>query len=359
MPVAGNSSTSLCAVRPPESVTSTDSSRCDGYSWSGASNVPLLTPLNVSMMCEWQSDGQCRMVSVQSYADAGSAPSWMSVAVALNEITSPTLHGGSDACGLSMVTRRRTVGDRDGPARRPGGARRIGHLQADLDVADARVGLRGGHPGRVVVLAVAVEVPGVRERVAVRVGGAAGVEVDAQRRRPERRRRREARDRRDVGAVVVDAPDLAAVVVGVGQVAGRADGQEDRPAVGLAGRALEVREQAPGADVGQAVRPGRQLPDAAAGVVGHEQRAMIGGGIRAGRGQEGKTRDGGAADAAAVTGDDRGLVVVGVVREGDLARRAGCCRSTARDRRTPAGPPRPRSTASRSCGGPRRHRPAG
>ena len=36
------------------------------------------------MMCEWQSDGQCSMERVHSNAEAGSVPSWVSLAVPLN-----------------------------------------------------------------------------------------------------------------------------------------------------------------------------------------------------------------------------------------------------------------------------------
>ena len=51
------------------------------------------------MMCEWQSDGQCSMESTHSKAEAGNVPSWVSVAVPLNEMVWPTVHV-SEATGV-------------------------------------------------------------------------------------------------------------------------------------------------------------------------------------------------------------------------------------------------------------------
>jgi hypothetical protein len=45
-------------VSPPESVAVRSSSRYDGYSWSGAPNEPLATPVNVCTRCVWQVDGR-------------------------------------------------------------------------------------------------------------------------------------------------------------------------------------------------------------------------------------------------------------------------------------------------------------
>ena len=162
------------------------------------------------------------MVSVQSYADGGSEPSSGSVALALNEIVSPTLQGGSADVGLSIVTLGGRLATEHGPAGRPG-EDAVRDLQADVDIATARVGPARGHAGGIVVLAVAVEVPCVGERIVVGIRRTAGVEGDVERGGAERRRGGEARDRRDVGPVVVDLPDLATVVVGVDEVAARRD----------------------------------------------------------------------------------------------------------------------------------------
>ena len=45
--VRGNSTTLFEPVRPVESVAVSVSSRDAGYSWSGATNEPLATPLKV------------------------------------------------------------------------------------------------------------------------------------------------------------------------------------------------------------------------------------------------------------------------------------------------------------------------
>ena len=56
--VRGSSRRVLVAVRPPESVAVSRSSRYDGYSWSGAVNEPLATPVKLCIGCVWQLDGQ-------------------------------------------------------------------------------------------------------------------------------------------------------------------------------------------------------------------------------------------------------------------------------------------------------------
>src|SRR6187549_1460558 len=43
--VCGSSRTVVVLVKPPESVAVNRRSRCDGYSWSGATKLPLAVPL--------------------------------------------------------------------------------------------------------------------------------------------------------------------------------------------------------------------------------------------------------------------------------------------------------------------------
>src|SRR5262245_15632291 len=100
--VFGSSRSALVFVRPPESVAVRLSSRYDGYSWSGAVNDPLLTPGNCCRMWEWQLDGQCWRTSCHVSALAGRVPSWASVAVPEELMTSPTFHV-VPAAGDTMV----------------------------------------------------------------------------------------------------------------------------------------------------------------------------------------------------------------------------------------------------------------
>ena len=80
------------------------------------------------------------------------------------------------------------------------------------------------------------------------------------------------------------------------------DRQEDRAARSIRPVRREVRERATGSDVGQAVGAGRHDPDAAAGVVGEEQGAVIGVRVAARSRQEGQAGDRRAAGPAAVAG---------------------------------------------------------
>src|SRR5262245_31425174 len=73
--VCGSSWRLLTSCAPPESVAVSWISRYEGYSWSGALNEPLATPVNVCTICVWQFDGQwCKMID-QDSAEAGSVPS--------------------------------------------------------------------------------------------------------------------------------------------------------------------------------------------------------------------------------------------------------------------------------------------
>ena len=55
--VFGSSLTLVVEVSPPESVATSCTSNQQGYSWSGAVNDPLETPLTVWIRCVWQSVG--------------------------------------------------------------------------------------------------------------------------------------------------------------------------------------------------------------------------------------------------------------------------------------------------------------
>src|SRR5919198_5690210 len=97
--ICGSRRTLVDAVAPVESVAVSWSSSQHGYSWSGALNVPLATPLNVWTMCVWQFVGSkqwCRMI-VQERREAGSVPSSWSVALPEKLIGSPTFHVSVDA----------------------------------------------------------------------------------------------------------------------------------------------------------------------------------------------------------------------------------------------------------------------
>ena len=75
IPVTGWRSRLTLAVMPPESVTLTVTRRCEGYSWSGATNVPLLTPDSSWITWAWHEPGQWSISKVQWNADAASEPS--------------------------------------------------------------------------------------------------------------------------------------------------------------------------------------------------------------------------------------------------------------------------------------------
>ena len=145
-------------------------------------------------------------------------------------------------------------------------------------VIDARSAVRELRlrSGRVVELAVAVEVPGVGERVA-RIGIARAASRRS-RRSAARRHRAGWRSRPRSGrgcrvAGEVDAADLAVHDVDVEEVAARphleVDGERGSPSNGwMFGR------------FGRPSVPGQHRPDALARVVGEEQRPVIGGGER-------------------------------------------------------------------------------
>src|SRR5919201_5919099 len=105
--VCGLRRTLVVAVAPVESVAVSWISIQHGYSWSGALNVPLATPLKVWTMCVWQFVGVkqwCRMI-VQLSRDAGSVPSSGSVALPEKLIASPTFHVRVEAGEETVGTR--------------------------------------------------------------------------------------------------------------------------------------------------------------------------------------------------------------------------------------------------------------
>src|SRR5258705_9825841 len=72
--VCGSSRLVTDACVPRLSVAVSVSSRYDGYSWSGALNMPLAMPGHVCSWCVWQLDGQCWITRLHDSADAGSLP---------------------------------------------------------------------------------------------------------------------------------------------------------------------------------------------------------------------------------------------------------------------------------------------
>src|ERR671931_2169812 len=105
--VCGSTRTLVVAVAPVESVAVSWISSQHGYSWSGALNVPLATPLNVWTMCVWQFVGVkqwCRII-VQLSREAGSVPSSGSVALPEKLIGSPTFQVNVEAGGGIVGTR--------------------------------------------------------------------------------------------------------------------------------------------------------------------------------------------------------------------------------------------------------------
>src|SRR3954447_12503275 len=92
--VRGSSRTLVVAVRPPPSVAVSLSSIQHGYAWSGAENVPPVTPLTVWITWVWQSFGveQWCMIMSQLSAEAGSVPCCGSVAWPEKLTELPTCH---------------------------------------------------------------------------------------------------------------------------------------------------------------------------------------------------------------------------------------------------------------------------
>src|SRR5678816_2152744 len=88
--VLGSSRTEVVACAPCESVAINRSSRYDGYSWSGAVKLPLLTPLKVCSTWVWQLEGQWNITRSQRSADAGRVPCSASLACPEKETTVPT-----------------------------------------------------------------------------------------------------------------------------------------------------------------------------------------------------------------------------------------------------------------------------
>src|SRR5262245_16720761 len=101
--VCGWRSTDVVAVAPAESVAVSRSVRYEGYSWSGAENDPLATPVQLWMVWVWHPpDGQCCRISVHESRDGGTVTSSGSVALPENEIVSPTFQVRED-WGVAMT----------------------------------------------------------------------------------------------------------------------------------------------------------------------------------------------------------------------------------------------------------------
>jgi hypothetical protein len=91
--VWGSRRTLAVSVSPPLSVAVSCSSIQAGYSWSGAVNEPLATPLKSWTAWVWQSVGAaqwCR-ISDQDSLVAGRVPSWGSLAWPEKPMVSPTV----------------------------------------------------------------------------------------------------------------------------------------------------------------------------------------------------------------------------------------------------------------------------
>ena len=131
--LAGRGGRSRCRSAPPASVAVSRSSRCDGYSWSGAVNEPLADAANVCTGAR----GSCRRAVVHDRAssesaDAGSVPCCGSVAEpekAIDVADLPGRRGGGRddrrrraACCPTVIVDRVRVG-RAVPDRSPGAAR--------------------------------------------------------------------------------------------------------------------------------------------------------------------------------------------------------------------------------------------
>ena len=262
-------------------------------------------------------------------------------------MTSPTFHV-SDAAGEPIVATGGVLPALITTESVWDAARAVRDAEADGHVA-RRVGPRWAGRGRVVVRAIAVEIPGVAQGVArVGVAGTGGVEVDGERRRPVRRAGAGDGRRRLVPVEVANAPDRAAVEVDVEQLALGRDLDVDR-----VGRGCD--EVGDGGRVGEAVGAREHDPDAVARVVGEEQRAVVRGGIRA-AGVEGEAGDRRAADGTGLARNDLGACGRSEERQCDRAglRVQRLRRCSGPPRRSPAGERCLRSTATRSSR--RRHR---
>ena len=243
------------SVRPPASVAVTVSSRWDGYSWSGALNDP---PADARVVLDLVRVARGRSHAVAHDERPGkrrvrrACPAAASVAWPEKAIGSPTFQRSVGAGRVDRDARRRVAGpDHDGvgvaePAL-------VAHRELRGEVARGAVRVRGLGRGRV-GRAVAVEVPGVGERVRrVRVGRARGVEVDVQRQGAVRRVGRGERVRCRVrGGRGADAADRARADVHVVEVAvrGRPSGPpgSSRPArTARAGSGRAARSPLPAA----------------------------------------------------------------------------------------------------------------
>src|SRR2546421_7124019 len=90
--VSGSSRIDFVSVRPPESVTVSWSSSHAGYSWSGAANDPLVTPVHDWIVWMWQFVGSyCQQwwrSSVHVNPEGATVPSSVSVDEPAKLITS-------------------------------------------------------------------------------------------------------------------------------------------------------------------------------------------------------------------------------------------------------------------------------
>ena len=172
----------LVSVRPPESVAVSFSSRYDGYSWSGAAKDPLATPAKVCSGCVWQLDGQCCRIQLPGQRRRRQRAVLRIGGRAGEADHIAHLPGGA---GQRRVDDggRRSVANRDGDRVGVRGPQAVGHSQRCGVAAGSGVGVARLRGRRVVVRTVAVQVPRVGQRVAVRVARTGAVEGHRQRRR--------------------------------------------------------------------------------------------------------------------------------------------------------------------------------
>ena len=213
---------------------------------------------------------------------------------------------GRAGLGVARAYRERLV-------ERVGRPLAVGDPESDL-VATTRVGATGPGLGGVVVGAVPVEVPLVREGIALGVSGGGAVEAHRKRRRAPDGARGGARHGRLVGGKVLYATDGPADDVGVEEISSWPDLQIHRT--------RSPRHE--GAAFGRVRRPVGTLlhnPDALAGVVGEEEGAVVAARVGAAL-VEGHASHRRAARSARLSRHHRVGVGVGVVGVGD-GRRVG------------------------------------
>ena len=171
-------------VNPPESVAVSrmvriarigvvgrrEAARGRSGEWSGSHARGTTQPLR---------NGSSRSASVR--ADAGSGPSSGSVALPLKLMVSPTVHVRTESASVMLAVGSWLATGLTTISVGVGIGEGIRDPESDGDLPGTRIGADGLGDGGVVVLAVAVEVPGVGERVTFGIGASGAVELDLKR----------------------------------------------------------------------------------------------------------------------------------------------------------------------------------